>query len=188
MYVCLVFFQLTPFGQVNVRSGHIFIVCSTRLHNHRGMLAALLGIYEFKAIASFGVCATYRHCTGRRFVSLALIHLIEIQFILKYVFTHNISVLAAVMSPQLVLILSLVGSFSLSYLGLIFPGLMDFCLRYGQGFGPYKIYLWQDISLVIFGFIGGGVGTWFSLSDIYANYQLQQWRWIALHASHWTEK
>ncbi|XP_029407330.2 proton-coupled amino acid transporter-like protein CG1139 [Bactrocera dorsalis] len=84
------------------------------------------------------------------------------------------AVLAAVMSSHLALILSLVGSFSLSYLGLIFPGLMDFCLRYGQGFGPYKIYLWQDMALMVFGFIGGAIGTWFSLSDLYANYQLQQ--------------
>ncbi|XP_011196222.1 proton-coupled amino acid transporter-like protein CG1139 isoform X2 [Zeugodacus cucurbitae] len=84
------------------------------------------------------------------------------------------AVLAAVMSSELVLILSLVGSFSLSYLGLIFPGLMDFCLRYSQGFGPYKIYLWQDLALVVFGFVGGAIGTWFSIRDLFVNYQLQQ--------------
>ncbi|XP_053955546.1 proton-coupled amino acid transporter-like protein CG1139 [Anastrepha ludens] len=83
------------------------------------------------------------------------------------------AVLAAYMSSQLVLILSLVGSFSLSYLGLIFPGVLDFCLRYNMGYGPYYIYLWQDLFLVIFGVVGGSVGTWFSLIDLLQHYQLE---------------
>ncbi|CAD7002543.1 unnamed protein product [Ceratitis capitata] len=81
------------------------------------------------------------------------------------------AVLAAVMSSQLVLILSLVGSFSLSYLGLIFPGILDLCLRYSSGFGRYNIYLWQDLFLITFGFFGGVVGTWFSIRDLYTTYQ-----------------
>ncbi|XP_017494723.1 PREDICTED: proton-coupled amino acid transporter-like protein CG1139 [Rhagoletis zephyria] len=81
------------------------------------------------------------------------------------------TVMAAVMSSELVLILSLVGSFSLSYLGLIFPGVMDFCMRYSFGFGPCKIYLWQDVFLVIFGLVGGAVGTWFSIVHLFVNYE-----------------
>ncbi|XP_067648143.1 proton-coupled amino acid transporter-like protein CG1139 [Eurosta solidaginis] len=95
-----------------------------------------------------------------------------LQYVLRVAIVLG-TVLVAVMNSQLLLILSLVGSFSLSYLGLIFPGIMDFCLRYNEGFGPHRIYLWQDIFLVIVGVIGGGVGTWFSIKELIQNYKMK---------------
>ncbi|KAM8710517.1 hypothetical protein ACLKA7_017177 [Drosophila subpalustris] len=74
----------------------------------------------------------------------------------------------AVAIPDLSLFLSLVGSFCLSILGLIFPALLQICVQYERGYGPYKYRLIINLLLLIFGFFGGIVGTYVSIADIVA--------------------
>ncbi|XP_060657437.1 proton-coupled amino acid transporter-like protein CG1139 [Drosophila nasuta] len=74
--------------------------------------------------------------------------------------------LCAIAIPDLSLFLSLVGSFCLSILGLIFPALLQICVQYEQGYGPFHIRLVINMLLLIFGFFGGIVGTYVSIVDI----------------------
>ncbi|KAH8398316.1 hypothetical protein KR215_005834, partial [Drosophila sulfurigaster] len=74
--------------------------------------------------------------------------------------------LCAIAIPDLSLFLSLVGSFCLSILGLIFPALLQICVQYEQGYGPFRIRLVINMLLLIFGFFGGIVGTYVSIVDI----------------------
>uniref|UniRef100_T1PB60 Transmembrane amino acid transporter protein n=1 Tax=Musca domestica TaxID=7370 RepID=T1PB60_MUSDO len=72
----------------------------------------------------------------------------------------------AVAIPDLSLFLSLVGSFCLSILGLIFPALLQICVQYTTGYGPWKIRLTKNLLLVAFGALGGVVGTYVSIVEI----------------------
>ncbi|XP_034109063.1 proton-coupled amino acid transporter-like protein CG1139 [Drosophila albomicans] len=74
--------------------------------------------------------------------------------------------LCAIAIPDLSLFLSLVGSFCLSILGLIFPALLQICVQYEQGYGPFRIRLVINMLLLIFGFFGGIIGTYVSIVDI----------------------
>ncbi|KAH8379992.1 hypothetical protein KR009_008422, partial [Drosophila setifemur] len=76
----------------------------------------------------------------------------------------------AIAIPDLSVFLSLVGSFCLSILGLIFPALLQICVQYSQGYGPYRIKLIINILLLCFGVFGGVVGTYVSILDIIAVY------------------
>ncbi|XP_075162004.1 arcus [Haematobia irritans] len=77
---------------------------------------------------------------------------------------------AAIAIPDLSLFLSLVGSFCLSILGLIFPALLQICVQYTTGYGPWKIRLMKNILLVAFGVLGGVVGTYVSIDEIVQAY------------------
>ncbi|XP_030373118.1 proton-coupled amino acid transporter-like protein CG1139 [Scaptodrosophila lebanonensis] len=72
----------------------------------------------------------------------------------------------AVAIPNLSVFLSLVGSFCLSILGLIFPALLQICVQYADGYGPCQIKLLINLLLLVFGACGGLVGTYVSISDI----------------------
>ncbi|EDV96843.1 proton-coupled amino acid transporter-like protein CG1139 [Drosophila grimshawi] len=72
----------------------------------------------------------------------------------------------AIAIPDLSLFLSLVGSFCLSILGLIFPALLHICVIYEEGYGPYRYRLVFNLLLLIFGVFGGAVGTYVSIVDI----------------------
>lgn len=72
----------------------------------------------------------------------------------------------AIAIPDLSLFLALVGSFCLSILGLIFPALLQICVQYEHGYGPYNFRLIINLLLLIFGFFGGIVGTYVSIVDI----------------------
>lgn len=77
----------------------------------------------------------------------------------------------AVLVPDLSLFLSLVGSFCLSILGIIFPALLQICVQYRSGYGPWKIRLTKNLLLVAFGVFGGVVGTYVSIVEIVENYK-----------------
>lgn len=68
--------------------------------------------------------------------------------------------------PDLSLFLSLVGSFCLSILGLIFPGLLQICMHYPIGYGRLHYKLLINLLLLLFGGIIGVVGTYVSIVDI----------------------
>ncbi|KAH8365862.1 hypothetical protein KR093_006694, partial [Drosophila rubida] len=72
----------------------------------------------------------------------------------------------AIAIPDLSLFLSLVGSFCLSILGLIFPALLQICVQYEQGYGPFRLKLVVNLLLLTFGFFGGIIGTYVSIVDI----------------------
>ncbi|XP_036336993.1 proton-coupled amino acid transporter-like protein CG1139 [Rhagoletis pomonella] len=77
----------------------------------------------------------------------------------------------AVVIPDLSLFLSLVGSFCLSILGLIFPALLQICVQYYSGYGRWKLKLIKNVLLVAFGIFGGVVGTYVSIQQIIDNYK-----------------
>ncbi|KAH8274488.1 hypothetical protein KR018_006845, partial [Drosophila ironensis] len=76
----------------------------------------------------------------------------------------------AIAIPDLSVFLSLVGSFCLSILGLIFPALLQICIQYTEGYGPLRIKLIINMLLLCFGLFGGAVGTYVSILDIIAVY------------------
>ncbi|TMW51461.1 hypothetical protein DOY81_003432, partial [Sarcophaga bullata] len=78
---------------------------------------------------------------------------------------------AAILIPNLSLFLSLVGSFCLSILGIIFPALLQICVQYSTGYGPLKLRLTKNILLVLFGVFGGVVGTYVSIVEIVNEYK-----------------
>lgn len=79
--------------------------------------------------------------------------------------------LCAVAVPDLSLFLSLVGAFCLSILGLIFPALLEMCCKYGTTYGKWKFHLWKDLLIVLFGILGGVIGTYVSISEIVEAYK-----------------
>ncbi|XP_030570511.1 proton-coupled amino acid transporter-like protein CG1139 [Drosophila novamexicana] len=79
----------------------------------------------------------------------------------------------AIAIPDLSLFLSLVGSFCLSVLGLIFPALLQICVQYETGYGPAGYRLLVNLLLLLFGIFGGVVGTYVSIVDIIKSFSGQ---------------
>ncbi|XP_012155894.1 proton-coupled amino acid transporter-like protein CG1139 [Ceratitis capitata] len=77
-----------------------------------------------------------------------------------------LSVLLAVAWPNLTLILSFVGAFCLSFLGLIFPAIIDISIRYEKGYGPLKIYLLLSVIVILFGVVGGITGSYVPIEQM----------------------
>lgn len=77
----------------------------------------------------------------------------------------------AVAIPDLSLFLSLVGSFCLSILGLIFPALLQICVQYGIGYGVWKLKLAKNLFLIVFGIFGGIIGSYVSIVQIVDSYK-----------------
>ncbi|KAL7733889.1 hypothetical protein ACLKA6_011600 [Drosophila palustris] len=76
------------------------------------------------------------------------------------------SVLCAIAYPDFGLLLSFVGSFCLAQVGLIYPGIVNLCICYDQGYGPFKLRLWRSLLFVAVGLCGGIAGTVVSLTAI----------------------
>ncbi|KAH8398835.1 hypothetical protein KR222_008359, partial [Zaprionus bogoriensis] len=73
------------------------------------------------------------------------------------------SVLCAIALPNFELLLTLVGSLLLAQVGLVFPGVINLCICYTEGYGPYKLLLWRSLLLISVGLGGGISGTLVSL-------------------------
>lgn len=56
--------------------------------------------------------------------------------------------------PLLGLLMSLFGAVILSHLVLIFPAILDYCVRHPDSYGHFNIYKWRDIFLIIYGIVG----------------------------------
>ncbi|XP_017860799.1 PREDICTED: proton-coupled amino acid transporter-like protein CG1139 [Drosophila arizonae] len=80
------------------------------------------------------------------------------------------SVLCAIAYPDFGLLLSLVGSFCLSQLSLIYPGIINICVCYSDGYGPLKIMFWRSLLFIALGFFGGIAGTMASVAAIKQKY------------------
>ncbi|XP_037820309.1 proton-coupled amino acid transporter-like protein CG1139 [Lucilia sericata] len=97
----------------------------------------------------------------------------EDQIIMEYNVRCSIAlvtVLVAVISPDISIFLPLVGSFCLTILGFVLPALMDLCVKYNVGYGPYKYILIRDIALITFGIFGSFIGTWVASQNIKLKY------------------
>jgi proton-coupled amino acid transporter len=86
-------------------------------------------------------------------------------------FLSNVSVLLAVAIPRLGLFISLFGALCLSALGIAFPAIIELCVKWPDDLGPFKVTLWKDILLIIFGILGLVIGTTTSIIDIIASFQ-----------------
>ncbi|EDW29622.1 GL22912 [Drosophila persimilis] len=95
--------------------------------------------------------------------AMSLAHILAIIVLLTFA--------CAIAIPDLSVFLSLVGSFCLSILGLIFPALLQICVQYEHGYGPLRIKLIINILLLCFGVFGGVVGTYVSILEIIAVYK-----------------
>ncbi|KAH8378792.1 hypothetical protein KR009_001361, partial [Drosophila setifemur] len=80
------------------------------------------------------------------------------------------SVLVGIEFPDFGLVLSLVGSFCLAQLGLIFPGIVNICVCSVDGFGPGRILLWRSAMFIVVGLIGGVAGTITTLHTMNSRY------------------
>lgn len=79
------------------------------------------------------------------------------------------TVIIAILVPDLEGFISLVGALCLSMLGLIFPAIIDLItFRENPGLGRFNWRLWKNIFLIGFGLLGFLTGTYVSIQDIIA--------------------
>lgn len=82
-------------------------------------------------------------------------------------FLSSLTILIAILVPNLGGFISLVGAVCLSMLGLIFPAVIELVTIWEKpGLGPYKYKLWKNLALILFGLIGFVFGTYVSILDI----------------------
>lgn len=80
-----------------------------------------------------------------------------------------LTVVLAIIIPNLGGFISLVGAVCLSMLGLIFPAVIELVTYYEDpGFGKYKWLLWKNMFLILFGLVGFVTGTYVSIEEIIA--------------------
>uniref|UniRef100_A0A1A9UXS0 Amino acid transporter transmembrane domain-containing protein n=1 Tax=Glossina austeni TaxID=7395 RepID=A0A1A9UXS0_GLOAU len=80
------------------------------------------------------------------------------------------TVLVAAFSPDISILLPLVGAFCLSILSFVLPGLMDLCVSYTKGYRITSRKFLRDIFLIIFGVSGCIAGTWEATTTIKRDY------------------
>ena len=75
---------------------------------------------------------------------------------------------AAIAIPNLGGFISLVGAVCLSFLGLIFPAVIETVTFWDRpnGLGRYNWVLWKNMFLVFFGILGFLTGSYVSILDI----------------------
>ncbi|OXA56591.1 proton-coupled amino acid transporter-like protein CG1139 isoform X2 [Folsomia candida] len=87
----------------------------------------------------------------------------------EYAFRTSLVILTfalAVLIPNLGLVISFVGAFCTSVLGLILPPIFSLCTNWGVGYGCGRWMLWKDTALLIFGLVGCIAGTYVSILGI----------------------
>lgn len=78
-----------------------------------------------------------------------------------------LTVVLAIVVPNLGGFISLVGAVCLSMLGMIFPAIIESVTMYEEpGFGRFRWRLWKNIFLIIFGLIGFLTGSYVSIIEI----------------------
>ncbi|KAG5897968.1 hypothetical protein JTB14_013542 [Gonioctena quinquepunctata] len=78
-----------------------------------------------------------------------------------------ITVVLAILIPNLGGFISLVGAVCLSMLGLIFPSIIELVTFYEEpGLGRFNWRLWKNVFLICFGLLGFVTGTYVSLQEI----------------------
>ncbi|XP_018566944.1 proton-coupled amino acid transporter-like protein pathetic isoform X2 [Anoplophora glabripennis] len=78
-----------------------------------------------------------------------------------------LTVIMAVLIPNLGAFISLVGAVCLSMLGLIFPSIIELVTYYEEpGLGRLNWRLWKNLFLICFGLVGFVTGTYYSVHEI----------------------
>lgn len=78
-----------------------------------------------------------------------------------------LTVVMAVVIPNLGAFISLVGAVCLSMLGLIFPSIIELVTYYEEpGLGRLNWRLWKNLFLICFGLVGFVTGTYYSVHEI----------------------
>ncbi|KAK9500796.1 hypothetical protein O3M35_001991 [Rhynocoris fuscipes] len=78
-----------------------------------------------------------------------------------------LTVIIAVLVPNLGPLISLVGAVCLSVLGLMFPSVIEIIVVYEKGFGRFNWILWKNLLIIAFGILGLVTGTMTSLHDMF---------------------
>ncbi|XP_073974036.1 proton-coupled amino acid transporter-like protein acs isoform X2 [Rhodnius prolixus] len=78
-----------------------------------------------------------------------------------------LTVVVAIIVPNLGPLISLVGAVCLSVLGLMFPSVIEIIVVYDQGFGRFNWILWKNLLIIGFGVLGLVTGTMTSLHDMF---------------------
>ncbi|KAJ8737255.1 hypothetical protein PYW07_000526 [Mythimna separata] len=73
----------------------------------------------------------------------------------------------AVAAPNLGAFMGLLGALCLTMVAVLFPAVMDICVYYPDGYGPFNYKLIVDIFIIIFGFFCCGSGVYTSLLEMY---------------------
>lgn len=82
-----------------------------------------------------------------------------------------LTVVLAILIPNLGGFISLVGAVCLSMLGLIFPAVIDLITFYEEpGLGRFNWRLYKNLFLIFFGLIGFLTGTYVSIIEIIESY------------------
>uniref|UniRef100_A0A1B6E7B9 Amino acid transporter transmembrane domain-containing protein n=3 Tax=Clastoptera arizonana TaxID=38151 RepID=A0A1B6E7B9_9HEMI len=96
-------------------------------------------------------------------------HKFKRPFLVEYairIFLILSTVAIAVLFPNLGPFLSLIGAFSLSIVGLIFPAIMEILVFWqSPGFGRYNWRIYKNITIAVFGIIGLLTGTMMSIQE-----------------------
>ncbi|XP_044766732.1 proton-coupled amino acid transporter-like protein pathetic isoform X2 [Coccinella septempunctata] len=81
-----------------------------------------------------------------------------------------LTVVLAIVVPNLSGFISLVGAVCLSMLGMIFPAIIETLTCYEEpGFGKFSWRLYKNIFLIIFGLVGFLTGSYVSLQEIFSS-------------------
>ncbi|XP_056630452.1 proton-coupled amino acid transporter-like protein pathetic isoform X2 [Diorhabda carinulata] len=79
----------------------------------------------------------------------------------------TLTVVLAILIPNLGAFISLVGAVCLSMLGLIFPSIIELVTFYEDpGLGRWRWRLWKNMFLILFGLLGFVTGTYVSVEEI----------------------
>lgn len=87
-----------------------------------------------------------------------------IEFVLRTVVVL-ITIVAALVIPNINTMISLVGAFCLSFLGMVFPFLMELCTNWYDEEERFKFCFFKDIVLIFLGFFILFVGTYATLFE-----------------------
>jgi proton-coupled amino acid transporter len=81
-------------------------------------------------------------------------------------------VVVAILVPNLGPFISLVGAVCLSFLGLMFPSIVELVVFWDVpgGMGRYNWVIWKNILVISFGIVGFLTGTYTSLLEIIESY------------------
>lgn len=84
--------------------------------------------------------------------------------------TVVVTFILSVSVPFLGLVISLLGNVLVTCLMFIFPALMEICACWPDDFGHGRWKLWKDISILVFGLLTMGVGTYGTIREIVLRY------------------
>lgn len=102
-------------------------------------------------------------------VKMNLKHPHRVEYILRTIFLFIVTI-NAIASPNLGPLLTLVGTFSISLLNIVFPCSIELCLLFNDSYGRLKWILWKDAILILLGMIVFFYGSYGAILGIIKEY------------------